>query len=113
MNNVGEVIIVAIVFLFIYLVIKLIVDHRYRQNLLNRAEIDESVQKVILRNSTGSSGTSSIKWGITLTSLGLAFLIGRLFDSETITLSLLFLFAGVGLLIYYFIEENYLKNQKD
>ncbi len=113
MEHMNEVIVTAIVFGFIFLIIKLIVDHRYRQNLLNRAEIDESVQKIILKNSTGSSSTSSVKWGITLSCLGLAFLIGRLFNSEGITLALLFLFAGLGLLAFYFIEEKFLKNQND
>ncbi len=44
------------------------------------------------------------KWGIILISVGLAILIGAFVDShiqEEITISLIFLFPGIGLLIYY------------
>ena len=102
----------VVFFGFVYLVIKLILDNRWRHKLLEQSEINEGVQKMYLEK-TASSSRGMLKWGITLTCIGVAFFVGRLFNSEQLTLSLIFLMAGLGLVGYYFIETKVLDESKN
>jgi preprotein translocase subunit YajC len=55
---------------------------------------------------------SSLKWGMVLVGIGIGILLGKLFAAyttmgdETSMFSMICLFGGLALVIYYFIERN-------
>lgn len=106
-----EIILPLSFFGFVYLLVKLVMDNRWRNRLLEKAEINESVQKMYLEKQA-TSGRSMLKWGMAFTCIGVAFLLGRLFESDQITISLIFLMAGLGLIGYYFIENKVFDKSK-
>jgi len=58
---------------------------------------------------------SSLKWGLILTAIGAAIIIGTSsfsHDTEENTISLMFLFAGLALIFHYFIAGRVLRKRK-
>ncbi len=107
MNN-PEIIIVPVLFLSIVAIIKIISDNRLRRIMIEKGKLDESL-KYFPQVGTATSPFSSVKWGLVLIGLGLALLLGQLFPyriSDTMTVGFMFLFAGIGFLIYYFLVKN-------
>ncbi len=104
----GPIIIVLIVFVSILLFTKYITDTHIKNKLIEKGLVDENV-KYLYDNRFEGSVPTSLKWGIVLTGIGLAFLIGQLVPEEmreVITISAIFLLAGLGLIIYYFIGKK-------
>lgn len=95
-------------FAVIAYIIKVISDNRLRHKLIEKGEIDENV-KLIYSARMEQKGLSSLKWAFVLIGLGLALFIGQLFSAyftEEMTVGMMFLLAGIGFLLYYFIEKN-------
>lgn len=102
------IILVLIIFVSILLFTKYITDTHIKNKLIEKGLVDENV-KYLYDNRFEGSVPSSLKWGIMLTGVGLAILIGQLVPGEfreEITMSAIFLFAGLGLIIYYFIGKK-------
>ena len=100
--------VLGVIFASILLFTKMISDNRMRNKLIEKGMVNEDV-KYLYGNRFEGSVPSSLKWGIVLTGIGLAFLIGRLVPEEIeaeITISAMFLLAGLGLIIYYLIGKN-------
>lgn len=98
-------------FLAVVMIIKIISDNRLRQRLIEKGMVDENV-KNLYASSMDIQPLSSIKWGLVLIGIGLALLINRLWPyyfSDEAALGLMFLFAGLGFLIYYFIAQRQFK----
>jgi hypothetical protein len=58
---------------------------------------------------------NNLKWGMVLLGIGVAWLMrdyGPLRLSDEGTFGLMFIFAGVGFLVYYFIAENRLRQKQ-
>lgn len=78
---------------------------RYRY-LERQSIIEKGLSGEDLKNMLGkpprreSNGTNMAKWGIIAIAIGLAILIGTQFEEE-VTFGLIFLFPGIGLLIFY------------
>jgi len=77
---------------------------RHRERM---ALIESGRDAGIFNNLPKKAGTSSLKWGLVLTMIGLALGIGIFSDMTLrndgpfITIPLVFAFAGIGLLIFY------------
>lgn len=103
-------------FIIIGFIVKIILDYRIKRRLIDKGAIDENV-KFLFHNKLEHYTPSSLKWGLILIGLGLAVVIGDMFpydyDRGEITFSLMLLFAGVGLLIYYFIANKKMKEIKN
>lgn len=102
---VGIIAILSVVAIF-----KIIFDNRVRRQLIEKGMVDENL-KYLFRESPHS--LSSIKWGMVLIGIGLALFIGQIFRydlSEEATVGLMFLFAGLGFIIYYFMAKNKLRD---
>lgn len=100
--------IVGIVFVSILLFTKYLTDSRVKNKLIEKGLVDENV-KYLYGNRYDSAVPSALKWGIVLTGIGLAFLVGHLVPEELkeeITIAAVFLFAGLGLILYYFIGKH-------
>jgi len=95
-------------------VIKTISDNRVRNKLIEQGKIDEDA-KYLFSNIDQKGWLSALKWGLVLVGIGLAFLFGQLFGPELrgeMTVGGIFLFAGIGLLIYYFVARNIIEKNE-
>jgi hypothetical protein len=96
-------------------IVKLILDYRLKRRLLDKGEIDKNVTALFF-NKAEYLAPTSLKWGLVLIGLGLAIIIGQMlpydYDRGEITFSLMLLFAGIGLLIYYAVANQKLKEMK-
>jgi hypothetical protein len=102
------VIIVPAIFLSFVLMIKIISDNRIKKMLIERGKVDENI-KFLYQSIAARDPLSSVKWGLVLIGIGLAFLLGQLFPysvSDEAVIGLMFLFAGIGFLVYYFMAKD-------
>ena len=102
-------IIIPAFFICIAYITRVISDNRIRRELVNNQATEEIIEKLFLANRVEAIG-SNLKWGIVLVALGLALALIQmtgLDGDEPLTYGLIFLFSGVGLLIYYAIKMRY------
>lgn len=95
-------------FIVIAYIIKIVSDNRIRHRLIEKG-IPEENAKMLFGGKIESRSMSSLKWGLVLTGIGLALFIGQLFPrsiSEEMTVGGMFIFAGLGFLIFYFITQR-------
>ncbi|MBU0982338.1 MAG: hypothetical protein KKA42_00595 [candidate division Zixibacteria bacterium] len=103
--------ITGIVFLSIVAIVKMIGDNRTKRQLIEKGAVDEQVKRMLLGHSELST-LSNLKWGMVLVGIGLAAILSRwlpYYWSDEGALGLVFLFAGLGFLIYYPIAQKRLR----
>jgi uncharacterized membrane protein len=111
-----EILIPIVMFASIAFVLYYYFKYRYleRQAIIEKGISAENV-KDVLKKSPKQKTTNEAnlaKWGIILIAIGLAILIGTQFSDE-VMLGLIFIFPGVGLLIYYsFIVKKTTKTEE-
>ena len=97
------------------IIVKFILDYRLKRKLLERGEIDKNITSLFF-NKTEYFAPTSLKWGLVLIGIGLAVVIGQMlpydFNRGEITFSLMLIFAGGGLLIYYFVANQKMKEHR-
>ena len=89
-------------------VIKIISDNRIKKMLIERGKVDENI-KFLYQNKSLSDPLSSVKWGLVLIGFGVALLLAQLFPytvTDEAMIGLMFLFAGFGFLVYYFMAKS-------
>lgn len=104
----------AIVFFAIVAVVKIIADTMTRRRLIEKGLVDEKI-KFLYHGSPEAQALSNLKWGIVLIGIGLAALLSFWFPntvSEEGTIGLMFIFAGMGFLAYYFFAPKKLNQNK-
>lgn len=90
-------------FVIIAAIFKMILDHKIRRQLIERGMVDENI-KHLYPGQWDSNRLSSLKWGMVCIGIGIALLLGQLFPyniSDAMTVSFMFIFAGLGLLVFY------------
>jgi len=103
--------IVGIVFFSIVTIVKIVVDSSTRRRMLETGTLDDRMKRLLLSQAELST-LSNIKWGMILIGIGLAALLSQLLPywfSDEGAIGLVFLFAGLGFLIYYPIAQKRLK----
>lgn len=104
-------ILIPIAFFFaVAIIVKFISDNKIRRQLIDKGIVDENIKYLYTYE---VQPLSSIKWGVVLIGIGLALLIGQIFHyeiSEEVTIGLMFLFAGIGFVIYYFMAKKKLSD---
>ena len=106
-----EVLIVGIVFLSVVAVIKIITDSITRRKLIEREAGDNRTSHFLMGHPEHSA-LSNLKWGMVLVGIGLAALLSHWLPyhwSEEGAIGLIFVFAGLGFLIYYPIARKRLR----
>ncbi len=108
MLDLTPVLICLIVFGFVLAVVRTGANHRYRMSWLEKGP--NAVPPKPLDLGTEDAAGSSLKWGLVCLLVGLAMLIielmPRTFDNRgEAALGAMFLAAGLGLLLYYFIAD--------
>jgi len=107
--------IVGIVFFSIVTVVKLLVDSSTRRRMLETGALDDRMKRLLM-NQAELSTLSNLKWGMILIGIGLAALASEVWPyylSDEGALGLVFLFAGLGFLIYYPIAQHRLKKLEE
>lgn len=115
MGSFWEVAPLIIFFGVVAFVVKIILEHQTRKKLIEKGMLDENV-KYLYADKPESQTLSSLKWGMILIGVGLAIFIGQLVPpdlAEEITIGGMFIFAGLGLLIYYLIANRMVKKTRE
>ncbi len=110
-----EIVILPAMFLAIVAIIKIVTDNRIKTRLIQEGLVDEKV-KFLYQSGSERPGISNVKWGLVLVGIGLAAMIGFWFPeavSEEGVIGLMFIFAGLGFLIYYFVASRGTDSRKD
>jgi hypothetical protein len=107
MDWVEPVFILGIIFFAVVSLVKIVSDNRIRRKLIESGAIDEKV-KHLYNFRSECAAPASLKWGMVMIGIGLAFLIGQLVPhmEGEITVACMFIFAGLALLIFYFIAKK-------
>lgn len=94
-------------FLLIAVIVKLGLDHRTRRELIEKGMTAEDIKSLYPANGR-SRALSSLKWALVLIGVGLAILITVFLPQRTaeFTIGAMFLLAGIGLLIYFFVAAR-------
>jgi len=111
----SEFLIPIALFIVVAAIVKIVTDNRTRQKLIDKGLVDENV-KYLFANKLEYTAPSSLKWGMVLVGVGLAILIGQMLPrriSEEVTIGAIFMFAGLGLLLYYFIASRMVKKSEE
>lgn len=94
-----------VLFVCITYSIKILVDSRLRRRMVETNGSEELV-KTLMEADEQNRRVSALKWGMVLTSIGVAFFIQQvtnLNENDPATYGLLFVATGVGLLGYHFV----------
>ncbi|MDF1545941.1 MAG: hypothetical protein P1R58_12680 [bacterium] len=113
MNNIEEVLIPIVVFSTIYFVAKLLSDNRIRSKLIDKGEINENLRYLFAVQTGKAKVYSNLKWGFVLLGIGVAMLLKQIapfYITDESVFGLMFIFAGVGFLVYYFISKDQFTN---
>ena len=101
------IIIVPVIFFSFVAIVKIISDNSLRRKIIDKGVVDENI-KYLSNVGYGGRPLNSIKWGMALVGIGLAFMVPAIFgriEDETMV-GLMFIFAGLAFLIYYFIAKS-------
>lgn len=102
-----------VLFIVFGAIVKIISDNKVRRLAIEKGMINENIKYLYL-DKFETRVPSSLKWGMVLIGIGLALTIGQVLPSrlsETATVGLMFLFAGIALVVYYFIGSRLLKKE--
>ncbi|MBN2008690.1 hypothetical protein JW960_05050 [candidate division KSB1 bacterium] len=110
-----EIFIPIALFISIAYSIKVVTENRLRNSLIKRGLVKDEL-KIAYSQNWEMSAPSSLKWGIVLIFMGLAFLFIYFipeFDSEKLMAAVLFVMAGLGFIAYYGLGSYMSKKQPD
>lgn len=115
MSNIFEGTFLAFITLLIVIVfiIKIISENRTKRVIIEKGKFDENI-KYFLTASLESYVPSSLKWGLVLLGIGLAIILGQIVPikyQSVITFGGMFVFAGIGFLVYYFVALKEMKKK--
>lgn len=108
------IIVVPAIFFSFVAIVKVISDNSVRRKIVEKGELNEHVKHLFARQ--GEYVPSSLKWGLVLTAIGTAILIGQLAPvayRDEVTISGMFIMAGLALIIYYFIARRLEKTAQE
>ncbi|MFQ6112849.1 MAG: DUF6249 domain-containing protein [bacterium] len=114
-GNLLAAVIVGIIFFSIITAIKIIADNSIRRKLIDKDMVNESV-KYLYANTLVNQVPASLKWGMVLIAVGVAIFVGQFFPytfSDEATIGVMFVLAGLALILYYFIARRMLKQSEE
>jgi len=100
------IIIVPAIFFSIAYVLKVFSDNALRKKMIESGQLDENIKFLYQHD---AQVPSALKWGMALIAVGAAVLVGQLVPyniHEEVTISAMFIFPGVALIVYYFVAKN-------
>jgi len=112
MGEFTDVLQMLVVFGFFGFAIKAILDYSMRKKLIDKGLIDSNVKHLFRY---GGPTATSLKWGMVLIGIGTAVVVGRFMPyriQDEVTISMMFILAGLALVIYYFVAPKLDQNGK-
>jgi hypothetical protein len=100
----GPTLVLLVIFWGIISIIRTVQENRTRNRLIDKGQIDENIK--FLYPARQECRGNSLKWGMMLIGLGIAFLIGQLTNSEEMGVTAGFFCAGIALVIYHWISKK-------
>lgn len=104
----------TVVFGSIVLTVKLLIEFFLRRRLIDKGLVDEKV-KYLFADVGMTHLLGNIKWGLLLIAVGLA-LFWKEFSpyrvEDTTIFGLMFLFGGIGFLVYYFVAKAHIEKRR-
>ena len=100
-------------FFAVVLIVKITSDNRIRNKLIDKGMVDENLKYLYPKQSI-MQPISAIKWAFALVGIGLPLLLKQLFPESIDTygiIGLMFIFAGTGFFVYYFMAKKHLGNE--
>jgi undecaprenyl pyrophosphate phosphatase UppP len=104
--------ILAIIGYFVLELVRMVSENRLRHKLIEKGMVDEKINFFFASRPPAHSA-SSLKWGIVLIAVGLAFMLSYLVHSwvptairEEITAGVVFFMAGLAMIVYYAIARG-------
>ena len=110
----SEIFIVPVIFFSIVWMFKILSDNRVKRILIEKGELNSNIQ-ALSQVELHPSPLSALKWGLVFVGIGAAILISQFFPysiSDEMIFALMFLFAGLGFIFYYFIARSQLKDNQ-
>jgi len=104
----------AVAFGAIVMIVKIATDTATRHKLINKGLVDEKI-KFLYNGGSYARALNNLKWGMVLVGIGAAALIGNFspdYFEEGGTLGLMFVFGGIGFLVYYALLARATKKEK-
>ena len=100
--------------LFILALVRVIMDHRLRNKILSRETSQDMSNRLLQPESARSRALGSLKWALVLVGIGIGIGIGQFAPAqmrEEMTLAGIFVFAGLGYLVYFLIAVRSAKGE--
>ncbi|MDZ7263999.1 MAG: hypothetical protein ONB16_05400 [candidate division KSB1 bacterium] len=102
-------------FIMVVAIVKIISDNKIRRLAIEKGLVDQNLRSMF-EERFEARVPAALKWGFVLVGIGLAIVIGRMFPdymTEQVTIGCIFLFAGLGLVAYYFVAKRLMKKAKE
>jgi NADH:ubiquinone oxidoreductase subunit 4 (subunit M) len=111
-ENLAPVFVLGVIGYFVLELVKAVSESRLRHKLIEKGMVDEKV-KLLFQPQILSHSASSLKWGLVLIAVGLAFLFTYGIHSwlpselrEEMTAGAVFFMAGLAMIVYYAIARG-------
>lgn len=110
-KDMEDAVIVGIIFFAIVAVVKIVSDNTTRRRIIEKGGFNDKVGRAMLAHPE-ISNLSSLKWGLVLLGIGVAAVISQwlpYYWSDESVFGLMFVLAGLGMMIYYPIAQRRIK----
>jgi hypothetical protein len=111
-ENLAPVLILTVIGIFTVELVKVVSENRLRSKLIEKGLVDEKA-KLLFEARVPALSASSLKWGLVLIAMGLAFLfsfgIQRWVPVDVrgeMTAGAVFFMAGLGMIVYYAVARR-------
>jgi len=92
--------------LFILALVRIVMGHRLRNKILSKETPPDVTTRLLEPESARSKALDSLKWALVLIGIGAGLAVGQLVPgdmTEEMTLAGIFVFGGLGFLVYFLI----------
>lgn len=109
------IIVPAIVFTAIVAIVKIVADHRTRNRLIEKGQVNENLRYLFTSYSDRVKVRSNLKWGFVFLGIGVGLMakqVSPIYISDETAMGLMFLLAGIGFFVYYYVAKGQLADSE-
>ena len=117
MEDMTPVLVLAVIGYFVLELVRAVAENRIRTKLIEKGLVDEKI-KLLFQPQLLSNSASSLKWGLVMIAVGLAFMFAFAIHSWVpvgirgeITAGAVFSMAGLAMIIHYAIARSQEKKE--
>jgi hypothetical protein len=112
MEDMAPVLVLAVIGYFVLELVKAVSENRIRTKLIEKGMVDDKI-KLLFGPRLLNDSTQSLKWGLVMIAVGLAFMFAFVIHSWVpvgirgeITAGAVFTMAGLAMIVYYAITRS-------